>query len=149
MPPEGVPWKAPEEILTFEEIERFAARRRRARASARSGSPAASRSCAAASSTTCARLRAMTGLEAIALTTNGDAAARATPQELRDAGLHRVNISLDSLDPEVYATITRGGKLDDALAGLDAALDGRHSTRSSSTSSSCAPATRTCSASRG
>jgi cyclic pyranopterin phosphate synthase len=42
--------------------------------------------------------------------------------ELRRQGLVRVNISLDSLDPGRYARITRGGRLDQALTGLDSAL---------------------------
>ena len=45
----------------------------------------------------------------------------ATPvPELRAAGLTRVNVSLDTLDPERYRSITRGGSLDDVLAGLEA-----------------------------
>ena len=40
---------------------------------------------------------------------------------LRDAGVDRVNISLDTLDPEKYRRITRGGCLEEALAGLQAA----------------------------
>ena len=51
-----------------------------------------------------------------------DAAARAWRGDLVEAGLERVNISLDSLDPEVYAQVTRGGRLADALAGIDAAF---------------------------
>jgi cyclic pyranopterin phosphate synthase len=42
--------------------------------------------------------------------------------DLRTAGLGRVNISLDSLDPDRFARITRGGRLDDTLAGIDAAF---------------------------
>jgi len=60
------------------------------------------------------------GLEDVALTTNaqrlGDLA-----EPLRRAGLHRVNISLDSLDSARYAHLTRGGQLDRALAGIEAA----------------------------
>ena len=41
---------------------------------------------------------------------------------LREAGIRRVNISLDTLHPEKYAYITRRGNLNDALAGLEAAL---------------------------
>jgi cyclic pyranopterin phosphate synthase len=62
------------------------------------------------------------GIEEIAMTTN---ALLITPQrahELRGAGLDRLNISLDTLDPLRYAELTRGGKLADALAGVDAAI---------------------------
>jgi cyclic pyranopterin phosphate synthase len=44
-------------------------------------------------------------------------------RKLREAGLARVNLSLDSLRPEVYAAITRGGTLRTALEGLVAALE--------------------------
>jgi cyclic pyranopterin phosphate synthase len=69
-----------------------------------------------------ARLRAITGIEAIAVTTNGILLPRLAPA-LADAGLARVNISLDTLDPEVYATVTRGGRLTDALDGIEAAFE--------------------------
>ena len=56
----------------------------------------------------------------IALTTNGvGLAARA--RGLAVAGLDRVNVSLDTLDPARFATITRRDRLDDVLAGLTAA----------------------------
>lgn len=42
---------------------------------------------------------------------------------LKEAGLRRVNISLDSLKPELYSKITRGGDLNRALAGIEAALE--------------------------
>ncbi len=58
----------------------------------------------------------------MALTTNGTLLPRFAEQ-LAAAGLTRVNISLDSLDPERYAAITRGGDLAAALAGLRVALD--------------------------
>ena len=68
------------------------------------------------------RLHDIPGLESIALTTNAVLLPKYAEQ-LREAGLSRVNISLDSMDPDVYARITRGGKLEDALAGLDAAFE--------------------------
>lgn len=61
------------------------------------------------------------GLDDLALTTNGSRlAALAAP--LRAAGLRRVTVSLDSLDPARFADITRGGELAAVLAGVDAAL---------------------------
>jgi cyclic pyranopterin phosphate synthase len=61
------------------------------------------------------------GLEHLALTTNGvRLAGLAGP--LRKAGVHGVNISLDSLRPGRFADITRGGSLTRCLQGLDAAL---------------------------
>jgi len=65
---------------------------------------------------------ALPGLEDLSLTTNAqDLASHAA--DLAAAGLRRVNISLDSLDPEVYAAITGGGRLDRVLAGIEAALE--------------------------
>lgn len=60
--------------------------------------------------------------EEISMTTNGALLPRLA-SELRDAGLSRVNISLDSLNPERFRQLTRGGDLSDTLNGLDAALD--------------------------
>ncbi len=64
------------------------------------------------------------GFEDIALTTNATQLAdRALG--LRAAGLRRITISLDSLDPERFDRITRGGRLERVLAGIDAALAAR------------------------
>lgn len=56
----------------------------------------------------------------VALTTNGIGLARRA-QALADAGLHRINISLDTLDPDTFATITRRRRLPDVLAAVTAA----------------------------
>ncbi len=69
-----------------------------------------------------ARLRELGPDLDLALTTNGLRLARIATQ-LRDAGLDRVNVSIDSTDPEVFDRITRGGRLDDCMAGIHAALD--------------------------
>lgn len=61
------------------------------------------------------------GVSDLALTTNASRLEKlAVP--LRAAGLHRVNISIDSLDPARFAAITRGGRLDRVLRGIEAAL---------------------------
>ncbi|MDB6093110.1 MAG: moaA [Verrucomicrobia bacterium] len=60
------------------------------------------------------------GIETIGLTTNG-ILLEGLAAPLRAAGLRSVNISLDTLDPEKFRRITRWGKLDRVLAGLDAA----------------------------
>ena len=60
------------------------------------------------------------GIRELALTTNAILLA-AQARALAAAGLQRVNISLDSLDPGQFARITRGGRLRDVLAGIDAA----------------------------
>jgi cyclic pyranopterin phosphate synthase len=55
-----------------------------------------------------------------ALTTNG-LGLQYLAQPLKEAGLDRVNVSLDSVDPATYATITRRDRLADVIAGLEAA----------------------------
>ncbi|MFC9709827.1 GTP 3',8-cyclase MoaA [Paenibacillus sp. NPDC056933] len=66
-----------------------------------------------------AMLSAIQGIEDIALTTNGIYLA-AYADLLKAAGLTRVNISLDSLKPDRFASITRGGKLQRVLEGIRA-----------------------------
>src|SRR5260221_8571331 len=61
------------------------------------------------------------GFEDIALTTNGTQLERLAGP-LRAVGLQRLTISLDSLDPQRFKRITRGGDLARVLAGIDAAL---------------------------
>jgi cyclic pyranopterin phosphate synthase len=58
----------------------------------------------------------------LALTTNGQLLGAAAAN-LKRAGLHRVNISLDSLNPETFRWLTRGGELRHTLAGIEAALN--------------------------
>lgn len=59
----------------------------------------------------------------VAITTNGTLLARRLP-ELQAAGLDRVNISLDALDPTVFRAVT-GGSIAPVLAGIEAALEAR------------------------
>ncbi len=59
-------------------------------------------------------------LEALTLTTNGSQLARFA-SELRDCGVRRINVSLDTLDPAKFKAITRWGDLDKVLAGIEAA----------------------------
>ncbi len=66
-------------------------------------------------------LRKINKLEDISLTTNGFFLPEYA-EKLKDAGLNRVNISLDSLQEEKYKKITRGGSLEKALKGIDSAL---------------------------
>jgi GTP 3',8-cyclase len=59
-------------------------------------------------------------LDELTVTTNGSQLAKHA-QELADAGVRRINVSIDTLDPEKFRTITRWGKLDVVLEGLKAA----------------------------
>lgn len=60
------------------------------------------------------------GIEEVTLTTNGLLLVGQV-QALLDAGVKRLNVSLDSLQPETFAQITRGGDLEKVLRGLDEA----------------------------
>jgi len=121
MPEKGVPWKAPDTIMTYEEIELFAevaVEEGISKIRLTGGEPLVRKGIV----DHVRRLRALTGIEAIALTTNGTLLPKFA-HELHDAGLTRVNISLDSLDPDVFEHITRGGKLSEVLAGIDSAFE--------------------------
>jgi len=61
-------------------------------------------------------------LDELTLTTNGSQMPRFA-KELYEAGVRRVNISLDTLDPEKFQQITRWGRLDQVMAGIDAAQE--------------------------
>ncbi|HEY2231201.1 MAG TPA: GTP 3',8-cyclase MoaA [Xanthobacteraceae bacterium] len=60
-------------------------------------------------------------LEELTITTNGSQLAKYAP-ELAAHGVQRINVSLDTLDPDKFRAITRWGELDKVLAGIDAAL---------------------------
>ena len=66
------------------------------------------------------RIAALPGLDELVLTTNGSQLPKMA-SALREAGVVRVNISLDSLDPERFRALTRTGDLGVVLAGIDAA----------------------------
>lgn len=68
------------------------------------------------------KLAALDGLTELTLTTNGSR-LKTLAQPLKDAGLDRINISLDSLNAERFHDITRTGQLADVLAGITAAQE--------------------------
>lgn len=70
----------------------------------------------------CRTLRAIPELEELCLTTNGSLLPELA-KPLRDAGVDRLNISLDTLKPERFREITRRGTLAEVLAGIQAAED--------------------------
>ena len=59
-------------------------------------------------------------LDELTLTTNGSQLEKYA-RELRAAGIRRINVSLDTLDPDKFRVITRWGALDNVIAGIDAA----------------------------
>jgi cyclic pyranopterin phosphate synthase len=119
MPNEDVRFKPRDEILTFEEIERFARvvaamgvnklRLTGGEPLVRSGVP-----------TLVEKLAAISGIKDIALTTNGILLAEQA-QALKDAGLKRINISLDGLSEETFQRIARRDGLHRVLEGIEAA----------------------------
>ena len=70
----------------------------------------------------CRRVAAVAGIKEVCLTTNGILLPELA-QPLKDAGVKRLNLSLDTLDAHKYAYITLNGKLENFLAGLDAAFE--------------------------
>ena len=70
----------------------------------------------------CAQAAAIDGIREVCLTTNGTLLSKLA-KPLREAGVSRLNISLDTLDPEKFRYITRIGSLSEAVSGLAAALD--------------------------
>ncbi len=70
----------------------------------------------------CGGIARTEGIEEVCLTTNGTLLPPLA-KDLRLAGVSRINISIDTLDAGQYAYITRNGALQDALAGLESALD--------------------------
>ena len=70
----------------------------------------------------CRRTAAVEGIEEVCLTTNGVLLPQ-FGEALKEAGVKRINLSLDTLDPVKYAHITRIGKLEDFQEGLRAAFE--------------------------
>ena len=120
MPAEGMQWLPRSEILTFEEIERIAGlmvRRFGVDSIRLTGGEPLMR---AHLPVLVERLAAL-GTD-LALTTNGSTLAHQA-HALRDAGLGRINISLDSLDRHRFVAMTRRDELEAVLEGIDAAIE--------------------------
>ena len=69
----------------------------------------------------CRKVAAVEGIKEVCLTTNGILLPQLA-NDLQEAGVDRLNLSLDTLDPQKYAHITRIGQLEEFNAGLEAAL---------------------------
>lgn len=120
MPEEGLSWLPADEQLSFDEIERLAAcfaglGVRSVRITG--GEPLVRRGLP----DLVGRLAAL-GFDDLSITTNGTNLARHA-KALADAGLHRVNVSLDSLVAHRFAEITRRDALHRVLEGIDAAIE--------------------------
>jgi len=70
----------------------------------------------------CEVLRSLPPFEDVSLTTNGTLLS-SKACELKEAGLHRVNVSLDTLDPSTYRRITGGGTLRRVIEGIERAIE--------------------------
>ncbi|MFL5304791.1 MAG: GTP 3',8-cyclase MoaA [Polyangia bacterium] len=119
MPDGGVAHGAREETLSFEEIAdvvRLFVRLGVRRVRVTGGEPTVRRELPSL----VRLLRTIAGLEEIALSTNGHL-LKELAAPLRDAGVDRLNVSVDSLRPERFRQITGGGDLARVLGGLDAA----------------------------
>ncbi|NLE74699.1 MAG: GTP 3',8-cyclase MoaA [Actinobacteria bacterium] len=123
MPPEGVECIPHESVLTYEEIAffvRVAADLGFSKVRLTGGEPLVRRGL----SWLVRQLAVTPGIVDISLTTNGILLPRYA-EELKAAGLNRVNISVDTFDPERYRQVTRGGSLEQALQGVEAAFAAR------------------------
>ncbi len=119
MPDSGVMPVEHKEILTYEEIVRVvgvAAALGVRKIRITGGEPLARKNV----TYLIASLRKITGIEDMSLTTNGVLLEKYA-KELADAGLNRVNISLDSLKQERYREMTRGGEIAPVMRGIEAA----------------------------
>jgi cyclic pyranopterin phosphate synthase len=119
MPPEGLDWLPSPDLLTDDEVVRLVALAVRLgirEVRFTGGEPLLRRGLV----DIVRRTAALEPRPQLSLTTNGIGLARMA-QALVDAGLDRVNVSLDTLRPEVFAQIARRDRIDDVLAGLAAA----------------------------
>ncbi len=121
MPVDGICKKAHEEMLSEEEMilaVRVAADLGVTKLRITGGEPLVKRNILSI----CSKAAAVPGIREVCLTTNATLLSRMALQ-LREAGVKRLNISLDTLNAEKYAYITCNGSLDDALRGIETALN--------------------------
>lgn len=117
MPETDVKFQPREQLLSFEEIERFvaiAAKLGVRKLRVTGGEPLLRKNL----STLIRKLSAIGGIEDLALTTNGVLLTQQA-QELYDAGLRRINVHLDTLDRERFKTITRRDDFDRVMEGIE------------------------------
>jgi cyclic pyranopterin phosphate synthase len=116
MPAEGIQLLRHEDILSFDEITevvRIAAEMGVQKVRLTGGEPLVRRGI-----TDLVRMIAQVpGIDDLSMTTNGILLSKFAP-ELKEAGIRRINISLDTLDPEKFKVITRGGDIEDVLEGI-------------------------------
>ncbi|MCP4808398.1 MAG: GTP 3',8-cyclase MoaA [Proteobacteria bacterium] len=121
LPAEGMDWMRRDDLLSYEEITRlvsvFASLGIR-RVRLTGGEPLIRRDL----ERLVEGIGGIEGIDDIAMTTNAHR-LEGCADRLAEAGLTRLNVSIDSIDPDQFAEITRGGTLDRVLRGMDAAID--------------------------
>jgi len=121
MPEDGIEKRRHEDIMSVEEIAevvRAAAACGISKVRVTGGEPLVRRGIV----DICRRISATAGIREVCLTTNGILLPEFVG-DLKAAGVNRLNISLDSLDPATYKEITRTGSFEEAMSGIDAALE--------------------------
>jgi len=121
MPEDGVPLVSHDDVLSFEEILRItrtAVAMGIDKVRITGGEPLVRRGIVSLVS----MLAGVDGIRDLAMTTNG-AFLDEFAKPLKRAGLHRLNISLDAIDPSRYHEVTRGGDVGRVLDGIRAAID--------------------------
>jgi len=121
MPADRVQFLPREELLTFEEMERFVRLMVPlgvTKVRLTGGEPLVRRDLPEL----VAKIASIPGLIDVGLTTNGILLAGAA-QELYDAGLRRLNVSLDALNPQTFTEVTRRSGFEQVLAGIDRARE--------------------------
>jgi len=119
MPEDGIKLIKHDEILSFDEITSFtreAVSMGITKVRITGGEPLVRKNIAELVS----MLAEIRGITDLSMTTNGVRLAEYA-DDLAKAGLMRVNVSLDTLDPDKFSYITRGGEINDTLAGIEAA----------------------------
>ena len=121
MPLEGIKYFNKTNILTFEEMERFskiAVNLGVRKIKITGGEPLVRKGIV----NFIYSLKKIKGIDDISITTNGNLLEEMI-YDLKDAGLQRINVSVDSLDSERYTEITRGGDLNKVKKGINKALE--------------------------
>ncbi len=119
MPPQGVPWRPREEMLTFDEIVRVieaAAQQGVSKVRLTGGEPLIRKGIVELVRS----VAVIPGIQEVSMTTNGLLLERFA-EDLKAAGLRRVNVSLDTLRPERFARMTRFGDFSVVWRGILAA----------------------------
>lgn len=121
MPEEGIPLLHHNDILTFDEINDFtklAVANGVTKVRITGGEPLVRKGIV----TLVGMIAEIKGIRDLSMTTNG-VLLKQFASELKDAGLQRINISLDTVDPVKFSSLTRTGKIIDVFEGIKAAKE--------------------------